>query len=126
MPMAVYNTRGETLVADAVEQADSWGSRLKGLLGRPSIAANEGLHIVPCNSIHMFFMKFAIDVAFLDPELRVVKTIHEIKPWRATRLYSDAHSALELAPGTLARRGVLEGDVLRFDRAGPAPEGARA
>jgi uncharacterized protein len=108
-------TRLDALVADKVEVADTWWARFRGLLGRDSIGAGEGLHIVPCNSIHMFFMRFPIDVAFLDTEGRLVRAVHCIKPWRATRIYLQAHSALELAAGTLARTGVEEGDLLRFD-----------
>jgi uncharacterized membrane protein (UPF0127 family) len=111
-------TRENALVADKVEIADTWWARFKGLLGRASIGASEGLHIVPCNSIHMFFMRFPIDVAFLDGEGKLVKAVHGIKPWRATRMYLEAHSALELAPGTLSRCGVQEGDRLRFDEQG--------
>ena len=116
MPFRVVNTtRGEALVADKVELAASWRSRLKGLLGRDGLPEGEGLHIDPCNSIHMFFMRFPIDVAFLDPGGKVVRAVHSIKPWRATKVYFDAHSALELPAGTLARTAVQEGDVLRFD-----------
>ena len=116
MPFLVLNTsRGDAVVADKVELAASWGSRLKGLLGRNSLPEGAGLHIAPCNSIHMFFMRFPIDVAFLEPGGKVVRAIHSIKPWRATKVYFDAHSALELPAGTLLRTGVEEGDVLRFD-----------
>jgi len=116
MPFVVVNaSRADTVVADKVERATSWKSRLKGLLGRESLAQGEGLHIEPCNSIHMFFMRFPIDVAFLDPGGKVVRAIHGIKPWRATRVFLDAHSALELPSGTLAQAGVHEGDLLRFD-----------
>jgi len=116
MPFQVVNTtRGEAVVADKVELAASWTSRLKGLLGRDGLAEGEGLHIVPCNSIHMFFMRFSIDVAFLDAEGKVVRAVHAIKPWRATKVYFEAHSALELPAGTLVRTGVHEGDVLRMD-----------
>jgi len=108
------STRGDALVADKVLVAETWGSRLKGLLGRKSIAPGEGLLIAPCNSIHMFFMRFAIDVAFLAHDGKVVKLVHSIKPWRATRVYFDAHSALELPPGTLVQAGVQEGDVLKL------------
>ena len=75
----------------------------------------------------MFFMKFAIDVAFLDPELKVVKVVHGIKPWRATRVYSAAQSVLELPVGALAATQTVEGDVLRFVadvRATEAPQPA--
>jgi uncharacterized membrane protein (UPF0127 family) len=103
------------VVADKVELAGTWLSRAKGLLGRDGLGEGEGLHIEPCNSIHMFFMRFPIDVAFLDAGGRVVRAIHSIKPWRATKVYFEAHSALELPAGTLVRTGVHEGDVLRFD-----------
>lgn len=116
MPFVVVNTsQGNAVVADNVELAATWSSRLKGLLGRESLAEGAGLHIEPCNSIHMFFMRFPIDVAFLDPAGKVVRAIHSIKPWRATKVYFDAHSALELPAGTLMRTKVNEGDVLRFD-----------
>ena len=116
MSFAVVNTsQGDRLVADKVELAATWKSRLKGLLGRGCLPEGEGLHLVPCSSIHMFFMRFPIDVAFLDARGRVVRAVHGIKPWRATRIYFEAHSALELAAGTLARTAVHEGDLLRFD-----------
>ena len=116
MPFAVRNaTRQDALVAARVEVAEAWWARLKGLLGRACLTPDEVLHIAPCNSIHMFFMRFPIDVAFLDEGGKVVRAIHSIKPWRATRVYLAAHSALELCAGTLARTGVQEGDVLRFD-----------
>jgi len=112
---AVYNqTRGSQL-ADKAEEAATAMKRLKGLLGRESMTPGEALHIAPCNSIHMFFMKFAIDVAFLDRERKVVRAIHTIKPWRATRIYFDAFSALELPAGTLQLTGTEEGDLLRFE-----------
>ena len=114
MRYQVYNDTRHTQLAFRAEKADSFAKRFKGLLGRSSLEVGDGLHIEPCNSIHMFFMKFAIDVAFLDPELRVVKVIHGIKPWRATRIYSDARSVLELPVGALAGTQTVEGDVLRF------------
>jgi uncharacterized membrane protein (UPF0127 family) len=112
---AVYNTTRGSQLADKAEEASTAAQRLKGLLGRDSLEPGGGLHIAPCNSIHMFFMKFAIDVAFLDKEKRVVRAIHAIKPWRATRVYFDAHSALELPAGTLVKTGTEEGDQLRFE-----------
>src|SRR3990172_1609692 len=119
MPYLVTNqSRGGAVVAPRVEEAARWGLRLKGLLGRAHLEPGEGLHIVPCSSIHMFFMRFPIDVAFLDPAGRVVRAIHAIKPWRATRVYLDAHSALELEAGALVRTGTEEGDLLQFGRLG--------
>jgi uncharacterized membrane protein (UPF0127 family) len=118
---AVYNeTKNRARLASSAESADTFGSRFKGLLGRDKLDEGGGLHINPCNSIHMFFMKFAIDVVFLDERLCVVKVIHGIKPWRATRVYSRAQSVLELPEGVLARTGTMEGDRLRFEPIEPA------
>lgn len=115
MPFAVTNrSRQGAVVAPRVEEATRWGQRLKGLLGRARLEPGEGLHIVPCNSIHMFFMRFPIDVAFLDAGGKVVRAIRGIQPWRATRVYLEAHSALELEEGALERSGTLEGDSLEF------------
>lgn len=118
MPYLVRNLRTEAVLGERIDLADRWGARLKGLLGRDGLGEGEGLHIVPCNSIHMFFMRFPIDVAFLDAAGKVVRAVHSIRPWRATRVYLEAHSALELPAGTLARSGTREGDELRFE---PAP-----
>lgn len=112
VPLRVHNTTRSTLLADRAEAAETALARLKGLLGRAGLAEGEGLLIQPCNSIHMFFMRFAIDVAFLDGEGRVVKAVHSIRPWRATRVYLSAHAALELPAGTLRRTGTIEGDQL--------------
>jgi uncharacterized membrane protein (UPF0127 family) len=108
-------------VAIVLEAKTLW-TRLKGLLGRSVLAADEGLWIVPCNSIHMFFMKFPIDAVFLDRERRVVRIYPVIQPGRCTSLVSGAHSCLELAAGRAAEVGLRVGDVLEFKQAGSEAE----
>lgn len=111
--MIAYNrTRGETL-ASRVQLADDSASRNKGLLGRESMDSDEGLWIVPCPMIHTFFMKFPIDVVFLDKQLRVRRVIEDLKPWRLSPWVWSAHSVLELAGGALKGR-VAVGDVLEI------------
>lgn len=88
-----------------------------GLLGRTHLADDEGLWIEPCDSVHTFFMKFPIDVAFVDREGIVVRTIARLGPWRATRLHALARSCVELPPGVLERHGVVVGTRLRLERA---------
>jgi uncharacterized protein len=85
-----------------------------GLLGRDGLSEGAALVIRPCNSIHTFFMRFDIDVAFLAKDGRVVRVIPAMKPWRATRVYPSAAMAVELPSQTLARTGTREGDVLLF------------
>lgn len=93
--------------------ADRPFGRLKGLLGRRSLPSGEGLLLRPASSVHMFFMRFPIDVAFLDRELRVLSIKRELKPWRAAGR-RGAHAALELPAGECERRGLQPGDQLEL------------
>ena len=86
--------------------------RMKGLLGRSELPPGEGILLEPASSIHMWFMRFPIDAVFLDRELRVVRVVADLRPWRIARA-RGARSVLELAAGEAARRGVSEGDTLR-------------
>ena len=118
--IAVHAPTGRTL-ASRVEKADDAASRSKGLLGRASMAADEALWIkqpplawlVPCPTIHTFFMKFPIDVLFLDAGLKVRRVIEDMKPWRLSAWVLHSHSILELKGGTL-RGSVREGDLLEL------------
>jgi uncharacterized protein len=85
--------------------------RMRGLLGRRSFPGGEGILLRPAASIHTFFMRFPIDVVFLDRELVVVGIAHELRPWR-TAGKRGAHSALELPSGECERRGVRVGNRL--------------
>jgi hypothetical protein len=104
-------TRG-TVVAERAEEARSFGQRLVGLLGRASLPDDGGLWLEPCNSVHMAFMRFPIDVVFASAEGRVVAVVPNLAPWRVTRLYRGARVALELPVGAVARSGTAEGDHL--------------
>ena len=118
--IAVHAPSGRTL-AVRVTKADDAASRSKGLLGRESLGADEGMWIsqpplawlVPCPTIHTFFMKFPIDVLFLDGGLRVRRVIENMKPWRLSPWVSSAHSILELKGGTL-QGSVRAGDLLEM------------
>jgi uncharacterized membrane protein (UPF0127 family) len=88
-------------------------TRMRGLLGRRSLGQGEGLLLQPAGSIHTFFMRFAIDVVFLDGERRVLKVVPDVRPWR-TAAGRRARAVLELAAGEAARVGVREGDVLHL------------
>jgi uncharacterized membrane protein (UPF0127 family) len=88
-------------LASNLVKADNLFARLKGLLGRSALPQGEALLIKPCNGIHTFGMRFAIDAIFLDRENRVVGVTKDIKPNRLTRLYFKAASVLELPAGTV-------------------------
>ena len=85
-----------------------------GLMGVTELPMGRGLHLVPCTSIHTFFMKIAIDALFLDEKLDVVDVYHALKPWRMSRFYPSARSVLELPAGTALSSGTQTGDRLVF------------
>lgn len=113
----VASTGGRTL-ASRVTKADDGPSRSKGLLGHEKLDADEGMWIVqpalarfvPCPTIHTFFMKFPIDVLFLDDALQVRRVIEDMKPWRLSPWVASADSILEL------KGGVLQGSVRPGDK----------
>lgn len=86
-------------------------TRSKGLLGRSGLDPGEGLWIQPTGSIHMWFMRFAIDVVYADKEGRVLKLVRGIRPWRMSAC-RGAKVALELPVGAIDRAGVEVGDHL--------------
>ena len=99
-------------IASHVEVADSFTSRLVGLLGRSSLPAGHALWIKHCGSVHTFFMRFSIDVVFIDDAL-VARGVHRnVRPWRMTPLRLGSLSAIELAAGTLDATSVTRGDRL--------------
>jgi uncharacterized membrane protein (UPF0127 family) len=102
----VETDSGRVLVADLEMARSSW-SRFVGLMGRPSLATGAGLWIEPCNSIHMFFMRFPIDVLFLDRQRRVKKVMLNLKPWRISPIVFGTRTVVELPAGTLANRGLV-------------------
>ena len=82
---------------------------------RESLPAGASLVIDPCTSIHMFFMRFPIDVLYLDRENRVVRIQEGLKPWRVGPLHTNgARYVIELPEGTIARTGTHVGDQIRI------------
>jgi uncharacterized protein len=106
----VVNSRSQRELGERVGLADSWVTRLRGMLGRPEPRAGEGLLLTPCRSVHMYGMKYPLDVAFLDPRGKVVALYAPLAPGSRSRWHRDAAHALELPAGALA--GTDVGDVL--------------
>jgi uncharacterized protein len=94
--------------------ADRALARMRGLLGRAGLDRDEGILLRPASSIHMAFMRFPIDAVFLDRELRVVRIVEDLPPWRAAAK-RGAKSVIELPAGTCARVGLAVGDRLRLE-----------
>jgi uncharacterized membrane protein (UPF0127 family) len=104
-------------VADRVHLADTHWTRFRGLMGTSGLDPRDGLWIVPCNQVHMFWMRYAIDVVFLDDDRRVVGLAADLRPWRISPKFRAAASVVELAAGTIARRRLAVGDRLAFEAA---------
>ena len=102
------------LVPDLLVTETAW-ERTKGLLGRAGLEPREALLIDGCWSIHMFFMRFAIDAVFLDAEWRVVKLVSNLRPWRCA-MSLQASAVLELSAGSLKGMGLALGEVVSVRR----------
>ena len=97
-PLKVVNLTRGTVLATRLEAAHTGPTRRKGLLGRDGLERGEGLWIAPCESVHTFFMRFPIDLVYLDRERRIKKARSAVGPWRLSACLS-ARSVLELAGG---------------------------
>ena len=109
--MTMENQRTGKRLADNVREASNPLSRSVGLLGKKTLPDGEALLIRPCWSIHTWFMRFALDVIFLDREDRVVKVALNMGPWRMA-VAKGAHSVIEMKAGSIAEGDLAPGDQL--------------
>jgi len=122
--LLVTNTLRSTVLATRLEVADNGPKRNKGLLGRAGLAPGEGLWIVPCESVHTFFMRFPIDLVYLDRKHTVKKVRSAVGAWRLSACLS-AHSILELPAGTIRNTQTEPGDTLEFTPVDDSEFGSR-
>lgn len=99
------------MIASNIKVANTFVSRLIGLLGRKSIDYNEGLLIMRCSSIHCFFMKFTIDAVYLSKDMEVLYK-ETVKPWEIGEFVKNAYNILELKE--FKAKEINVGDILRF------------
>ncbi|MBM3810521.1 MAG: DUF192 domain-containing protein [Acidimicrobiia bacterium] len=114
MAIKVYNRTRNAILAERAAVANTSQLRRTGLLKHESLPEGEGLWIVPCEAIHTFGMKFAIDVLFLSKK-RVVKKQRRDMAKRRISICLTASSVLELPAGTLEKTGTEKGDQLEFE-----------
>ena len=112
--LKIVNTSREIQIATHVQLAGDGKNRRKGLLGRERLAEGEGLWIVPCEAVHTFWMRFPIDLIYLDRQHRVVKTRNNVRAWRISACLR-AHSVLELAAGVVRDTNTRMGDQLSME-----------
>jgi uncharacterized membrane protein (UPF0127 family) len=114
---AINQTRG-TVLCGRLEDAGGLAGQSRGLLGRTGLAPEEGMLFVrgrfePFMWMHMFFMRFPIDIVFLDREGTVIRINHTLRPWRVSSVVFGACLALEVAAGAATRSGTNVGDLIK-------------
>jgi uncharacterized protein len=123
----VYNKTRETFVATEAKVADSYVTRLVGLLGKTRRWAQlgKGLWIVPSRGVHTIGMLFPIDLVFLSKDKEVVHVEEHVRPFRISKVSLKAMSVLELPPHTIYRSRTQIGDRFEIARLnkGQAPTG---
>ena len=113
--MSIINFTRQTSLATHTEIADTPLKRLRGLLGRKALPVNHALVIRPCQSIHMFFMRFAIDVIFLDKNQHVIGLCAHIKPFQLSPIFWKSSCAIELSVGTIDKTHTQIGDRININ-----------
>jgi uncharacterized membrane protein (UPF0127 family) len=108
----IQNLSRGTVVAERCRVAHSLRERTVGLLGTPRPAPGDGLLIERTQSIHMFFMRYPIDVAFVDLRGQVTRCVAGLRPWRVVWWARGARDCIELGVGTLEASGTRKGDQL--------------
>jgi hypothetical protein len=115
--MKIYHRATGRCLAEKVALANTFFKRLRGLMfRRRRLAPAEALWLRPTSGVHTFWMLFAIDVIFLDRELRIVKLVENMRPFRVTRPHLAARSALEMSAHTISRAALKVGDQLEVVR----------
>ena len=99
------------VVCERCTVADTTIARMRGLLGRKQLPSGEGMLLRPCPSVQTLFMRFPLDIVFLDRDGNVLKIVENLRPWRSAGA-RRAHATLELPAGEAARVGIAVGDRL--------------
>ncbi|MEX1308046.1 MAG: DUF192 domain-containing protein [Eubacteriales bacterium] len=101
------------MVYNRVRKAVSFYKRFKGLMWEKQLEMDEGLWIARCNQVHMFNMRFPLDIIYLDKQFRVVK-IETLRPRQVGKLVRGARSVLEVTAGSATANGIVPGDYLEL------------
>jgi uncharacterized membrane protein (UPF0127 family) len=112
--MRLINQTKNTILADDVFIANTPFKRIKGLLGKKVFLPNQAIILDPCNSVHTFFMRFAIDILFVDKDYKVVKVLPKLYPNRITRIYWHSRRVIELSAGRLNLSSTQAKDQLQL------------
>lgn len=110
--MKIYNSTQNNLIADKVEVAKNFFTRSIGLLSRRVISSGESLIIKPCCSVHTFFMRFPIDVLFVNRKNEIVAMYEDIKPFRILPIHWNSLYVIELKSGQISEKNICLSDII--------------
>ncbi|MGJ9457690.1 DUF192 domain-containing protein [Oceanobacillus sp. CF4.6] len=110
----LINSQTEQVIAGKVKGAYTFWPRFKGLMLTKSMPENTGLHISPCPSIHTFFMKYSIDILYLNKENEIVGIEENLEPGKIGKRFSGAYSVIEFPAGTIKDTPTFSGQAVKF------------
>lgn len=113
--MRIKNTSKGKFLAENCKVADTFRTRLRGLIGKSGLQTGDALFIKPCNSVHTLFMRFPIDVLFLDANNTVIFLIENMLPWKISPFVKKAKSVVEIPVGTIKASNTETGDSLEIN-----------
>ena len=112
--MNIYNSSQNNLIAADVRVARNFFSRSIGLISKKILSDNEALIIKPCCSIHTLFMKFDIDVLFVNNKNEIIALYERVKPWRILPIHWNSSYVIELAPGSISNKNIKKDDLFKM------------
>ena len=110
----ILNVSKGAVIAQQARLASSLGQRMKGLLGQDSLSASEALILKPCSAIHTFFMRFSIDVLFLDKNMQIIRLFRNMPPNRLSPTIWGSKIAIELPAGKTSQTNTQIADIIEF------------
>lgn len=114
--VTVRNISRDVTLGTRIREARTFLSRGRGLMFVPSLARGEGLIIDPCSSIHTFWMRFPLDVLYMDRDSKVIRADERMNPWRIGPVFTGSRWVIELPPGTIVESGTAPGDTIEIIR----------
>lgn len=112
--MKVYNSTQNNLIAEDAKVADNFFARSIGLLSKKTFYDGEALIIKPCCSVHTFFMKFGIDILFVNRKNEVIALYENVNPWRVLPIHPLSYYVIELPKGTVSNKNICKNDSLQI------------
>lgn len=110
--MELLDQQTEKRISTSIRTSYVFHKRLKGLMFEKYLSAEEAMHINPCRSVHTCFMKFPIDVVFVNEDLEVVSLEENMKPYQFGKAVPRAQSVFEFKAGTIQNKGLYVGQKL--------------